>query len=131
MNSNQTPMPTERVGIGKRISNAWNSPNRIVRLITLVTLGLVLNCCCVIIPLSTKGTSLPAHAQVSGDAISAPASSAAQESLIPAASAISARMESDADSDGRAICTNFNSSTAARNQWDGSAKAGRACSPSP
>lgn len=122
-------MPTERVGIGKRISNAWNSRNRIVRVTTLVTLGLVLNCCCVIIPLSTKATSLPAQAQAGGDAISTPASTTAQEPLIPAAPAMSARTESDHHIDGRAICRNFNSP--ARIQSEGSSKAGRSCSPSP
>src|SRR4051812_2398400 len=120
MNLNQTTQPTERVGIKERISKGWNSRNRIVRLITLVTLGLVLNCCCVIIPLSTKGTSLPA--QAGGDAISAPALTIAPEPLLPAAPAMFARTQSDHPSDGRALCRNFNSSAAARNQWEGSAK---------
>src|SRR5215216_8071053 len=111
MNLNQTPQPTERVGIKERISKGWNSRNRIVRLTTLVTLGLVLNCCCVIIPLSTKGTSLPAQAKAGGDAISAPALTTAQEPLLPAAPAMSARTPSDYPSDGRALCRNFNSQT--------------------
>ena len=51
MSLNQSPQPTERVGIRKRISDVWNSRNRIVALLFLVTTGLVLNCCCVIIPL--------------------------------------------------------------------------------
>ena len=122
-------MPTERVGIGERISKIWNSRNRIVRLTTLVTLGLVLNCCCVIIPLSTKATSLPAKAQAGGDAISSPALKTVQEPLIPAAPAISARTESDQNSEERAICRNFNPPTFS--QWEGSAKAVRTCSPSP
>ena len=51
MNSDQTPQPTKGAGIRKRISNLWDSRNRIVTLIFLATTGLVLNCCCVIIPL--------------------------------------------------------------------------------
>ena len=53
MNLNQNPLPTEQVGIGKRISHFWNFRNRRAKLIILST-GLVLNCCCVIIPLSSK-----------------------------------------------------------------------------
>ena len=37
--------------MGKRISDLWNSRKRIVTLVIFVTSGLVLNCCCVIIPL--------------------------------------------------------------------------------
>ena len=53
MNINQNPLPTEQVGIGKRISNLWNSRTRKTKLIILAT-GLVLNCCCIVIPLSSK-----------------------------------------------------------------------------
>ena len=51
MDLNQTPQPTERVEIGKRISEVWNSGKRITRLVVLVTGGLVLQCCCIIVPL--------------------------------------------------------------------------------
>jgi hypothetical protein len=51
VNVDQTPQPTERVGIGKRISEVWNSRKRITRLVVLGTSGLVLQCCCIIIPL--------------------------------------------------------------------------------
>ena len=50
-NLNQAPQPSEPADIGKRISELWNSKNRIARLAVLATSGLVLNCCCVIIPL--------------------------------------------------------------------------------
>ena len=51
MNLDQTPQPTERVNIGKRISDLWNSRNRMAMLVVAVTSSLVLNCCCLIIPL--------------------------------------------------------------------------------
>jgi hypothetical protein len=51
MNLNQDPQPTERVGIGKRISELWSARNRITAFIILAATGLVLNCCCLIIPL--------------------------------------------------------------------------------
>jgi hypothetical protein len=51
MNSNHTPPPTEQAGIGQRISAFWSSRNRITAFIILAATGLVLNCCCLIIPL--------------------------------------------------------------------------------
>lgn len=51
MNLNQPPQPTERVNLGNRISDLWNSRNRIAKLIVVLSSGLVLNCCCIIIPL--------------------------------------------------------------------------------
>lgn len=51
MNLNQPPQPTERVNLGKRISDLWNSRNRIAKLMIVLSSGLVLNCCCIIIPL--------------------------------------------------------------------------------
>ena len=82
MNLNQAPQPTERAGIGKRISDLWNSRNRIARLIILATTGLVLNCCCVIIPLWSKANSLAAQSNVRVNAISAPAFTTAQHPFI-------------------------------------------------
>jgi len=54
MNLHQAPQHTERVNIGKRIADLWNSRNRRTRLIIWATTGMVLNCCRVIIPLSSK-----------------------------------------------------------------------------
>ncbi len=52
MNSNHVAPPAERAGIGQRISSAlWSSRNRIAAFIILAATGLVLNCCCLIIPL--------------------------------------------------------------------------------
>lgn len=99
MNLNQAPQPTERVGIGKRISDLWNSRNRIAKLIILATTGLVLNCCCVIIPLSSKAHSLPAQSNVGVNAISTPAFPTAQDPFIPTALAISANTEFDNNGD--------------------------------
>ena len=51
MNLDQTPQSTERIGLGKRISDFWSSRNRTAKIIMLSTTGFVLNCCCLIIPL--------------------------------------------------------------------------------
>ena len=51
LNDGFRPRPTERVGIGKRITDLWNSRNRIARLIIWGTTGLVISGCCIIIPL--------------------------------------------------------------------------------
>ena len=51
MNSNHVPQPAERVGLEKRISALWSSRKRIATFFILVTTGVVLNCCCLIIPL--------------------------------------------------------------------------------
>ena len=51
MNLNQDPQPMEQIGIGKRISELWSSRNRITAFIILAATELVLNCCCLIIPL--------------------------------------------------------------------------------
>ena len=51
MNSNHTPPSTQWAGIGQRISTLWSSRNRITAFIILTATGLVLNCCCLIIPL--------------------------------------------------------------------------------
>ena len=53
MNSNNVPQPTERVGMKERLSALWNSRSRITTIFFLVTTGLVLNCCCLIIPLGS------------------------------------------------------------------------------
>jgi hypothetical protein len=130
MNLDQTTQPKERVGIKKRISNVWNSRNRMVRLIMLVTTGLVLNCCCVIIPLASKANSLPAQSNVGVNASSPATSTAVQDPLMPSASAISAHTVIDHNGDGRAACKNFNSAvqvSTAYIQLEGSDKAGRSC----
>ena len=51
MNVDQTPKPTERTGIRERIADAWNSRNRVVTIVVWLSAGLVLNCCCIVIPL--------------------------------------------------------------------------------
>jgi hypothetical protein len=51
MDSNQTPQPTERVGIAERLSNVWNSRSRIARIILLTASGLAIQGCCIVIPL--------------------------------------------------------------------------------
>ena len=51
LNLDQTSQPAERTGFGKRISDLWNSGNRRARLLFWAASGLVLNCCCIIIPL--------------------------------------------------------------------------------
>ncbi len=51
MNSKNTTQPMGRLGIGKRISELWSARNRITAFIILAATGLVLNCCCLIIPL--------------------------------------------------------------------------------
>jgi hypothetical protein len=134
MNLEQTPQPTERVGLGKRISDLWNSRNRIARLTILVTSGLILNCCCIIIPLSTKANGLAAQPNASVNTISTPALTTAQEPLVPPAAAISPNTESDHNGEGRVACKNFTSLAAAEEAdgtadipLDGSDKAGRAC----
>ena len=133
MNLNQAPKPTERVGIGKRISNLWNPRNRITKLIILATSGLILNwCCCIVIPLSSGASSLAAQSNVGANAISTPAFTAAQDPFIPRASSASARTEFDNNGDGRVSCKNFNSQAAVREsaahiQLDGSEKDSRSC----
>ena len=99
MNLDQAPLPAERVGIGKRISDLWNSGYRRVMLIILATL--VLNCCCVVIPLSSKANSLAAQSNVGVNAISTPAFTTAQDPFVPTALAISANTEFDNNGDGR------------------------------
>ncbi len=134
MNLEQTPQPTERVGLGKRISDLWNSRNRIARLTILVTSGLILNCCCIIIPLSTKANGLAAQPDASVNVVTTTALTTAEEPLVPTAAAISPNSESDHDGDRRVACKNFTSPVAAQEaygaahiQLDGSEKAGRAC----
>ena len=134
MNLQQTSRPTERVGLGKRISDLWNSRNRIARLTILVTSGLVLNCCCIIIPLSTKANGLAAQPNASVNAVSTPVLTTAQEPLVPTAAAISPNTGSDHKGAGRVACKNFTSPVAAEQsygaahiQLDGSEKSGRAC----
>jgi hypothetical protein len=51
MNLNQDTQPTEQIGIGKRISELWSSRSRVTAFFILAATGLVLNCCCLIIPL--------------------------------------------------------------------------------
>jgi hypothetical protein len=51
MNVDPTPQTTQPGNIGKRISDLWNSRNRIAMLFVVLSSGLVLNCCCLIIPL--------------------------------------------------------------------------------
>ncbi len=51
MNSNNVPQPTEQAGMKERISALWSSRNRITTFFILTATGLVLNCCCLIIPL--------------------------------------------------------------------------------
>jgi hypothetical protein len=134
MNLKQATQRTERVGIGKRISDLWNSKNRIVRLTILAATGLVLNCCCVIIPLSTKANSVAAQSNVGVNAISTPALTTAQDPFVPTALAISANTELDNNGDGRVACRNFNSQAAAQEahraahiQLNESDKDGRSC----
>lgn len=108
MNLNQAPQPMHRAGIGKRISGLWNSRNRITRLMILAMTGLVLNCCCVIIPLSTqaKGVAAPSNGV---HAISTPVVIPAQDSFVPTALAISAHPEAENKGDGGVGYRNFNS----------------------
>ena len=134
MNLKQAPQPTERVGIGKRISDLWNSRNRIAKLLILATTGLVLNCCCVIIPLSSKATSLAAQSNVDVNSISTPAYIRSQDSFIPTALAISANTEFDNNGGRKVVCKNFNSQAAAQEahrarhiQLDGNDNDGRSC----
>jgi hypothetical protein len=131
---NQAPQPAKRVGIGKRISDVWNSRNRLARLLILVTTGLVLNCCCVIIPLSGQANSPAAQANIAINSISSSALTTAQDRFMPAALAISANTEFDTDGNGREACKDFSSQAAAREvpgvsslQLDGSHKHGRSC----
>ena len=134
MNLNQTPQPTNRLGIGRRISNVWNSRNRLARLLILVTTGLVLNCCCVIIPLSSQANSPAAQANIAMNSISSSALTTAQDRFMPAALALSANTEFDTHSDGREACKDFSSQAAVREVHkassillDGSHKHGRSC----
>lgn len=129
MNPNQVLRSTERIGIGKGISDLWNSRNRVVRLIMLGTLGLVLNCCCIIIPIphSSTGITLAAPSDVSVHAISIPAISTAQDPLIPAGLEISANTNFDVSGDGSVACMNFNSQATAHIQLHGGNKGGRSC----
>ena len=131
MNSNQFPQPPERVDIRKRISVLWNSRNRIARLTILATAGLVLQCCCLIIPI---GNSLAEPSTVDDNAISTPPFATAQDPFIPTALEISVNAEFD-NNDGRVVCKNFNSQAAtaqvsrrvARIQLDRRDKDGRSC----
>ena len=100
MNLNQTPLSTERIGIGKRISDLWNSGNRRAKLIILAT-GLILNCCCVVIPLSSKANSLAAQSSVDVNSISTSAFTIAQDPFIPSSLAISANAEFGHNGDGK------------------------------
>ena len=134
MNLNQAPQPHERVGMGNHISDLWNSRNRLSKILILATTGLILNCCCVIIPLLGKANSLPAQANVSVNAASSLVFTTAQDPFIPPALAISANTEFGNNSDGKVVCKNFNSQAAAQNthravyiQLDGSDKDGRSC----
>ena len=130
MNSNPDPQPTEPVGIGKRLADVWNSRSRIASLVILLTSGLVLNCCCVIIPLASKTNSLPVQSNVRVDTSSTPISTTVQDHWVPSAPAISAHTEIDHNGDGRVACRNFNASnqaTTAYIQLDRSDKAGRSC----
>jgi hypothetical protein len=134
MNFNQAPQPAERFGIGKRISDLWNSGNKRVNLIILATTGLVLNCCCVIIPLSSKGNSPAAQSNVGVNAISTPAFTTAQDPFIPTALEIPANTEFNNNGGGGVICKIFNSQAAAQEalrvvhiQLDGSHMDGSSC----
>jgi len=135
MNLKQVPQPMERLGIGKRISHLWNSRNRVARLIMLATLGLVLNCCCIIIPIphSSTGNTLAAQSDVSVNVISSPAFTTARDHFIPMGFAISANTGFDNNGAGWTASRNFNSQATA---WksagmayihlDGGDKGGRA-----
>lgn len=132
MNLNQASQPTERIGIRKRIADLWNSRNRIARLTILVTTGLVLNCCCVIIPLSGKAHSPIAQANSGVNAISAPALTPVQDL------SRSTGTDFDHKGDGRVVCKDFNTQAITREIYrvahiplDGSAKDGRSCKPLP
>jgi len=132
MKVNQTPQPTERAGIGKRISDVWNSRNRLTRLLILATTGLVLNCCCVIIPLSSKANSPAAQANIGVNAISTSVLTTTQDPFMPPALALSGSTEFDTD--GRLACKDFGSQALAWKvdravpiQLDGSHKDGRSC----
>src|SRR5690349_21025009 len=48
--SNQAPQSSEQVELRKRISEIWNSRSRIAGVMILVTSGVVLHSCCVIVP---------------------------------------------------------------------------------
>ena len=41
MNLDQAPQPVEKIGIGKHLSDLWNSGNRRAKLIILAATGLV------------------------------------------------------------------------------------------
>lgn len=134
MNLKQVPQPTERLGIGKRIFNLWHSRNRVARLIMLATIGLVLNCCCIIIPIphSSTGNTLAAQSDVSVHAISTSVFTTAQDHFIPMGLAISANTDFDNNGDGRATCRNFNSQATAPESagvahMDEGDKGGRSC----
>jgi hypothetical protein len=107
MNLNQAPQPMQRAGIRKRIAALWSSRNRISRLVILATTGLVLNCCCVIIPLSTQATGVAAQSN-GVHAISTPAATTAQDAFAPTTLAISAQPESESRGAGRVGWRNFN-----------------------
>ena len=130
MNLNQASQPTERIGIRKRIADLCNSRNRIARLTILVTTGLVLNCCCVIIPLSGKAHNPIAQANDGINTISAPALTTVQDL------SISTGTEFDHNGDERVACKDFNAQPVAREIYrvahiplDGNAKDGRSCKP--
>jgi hypothetical protein len=102
-----------------------------VRLIILATTGLVLNCCCVIIPLSSKAHGLAAQPNVGVNAIATPACTTAQDPLLPAVSAISVHREPENNGGGTVACRDFRSPAAAPGaayiQLEGSDKNGRSC----
>src|SRR5215212_10387089 len=115
MNLNHALQVTKPDNIGKRISDLWNSRNRIVRLTILAATGLVLNCCCVIIPLSSKANSLAPQANAGVHALAAPAFTTAQDPFIPTTLVISANTAFRNTGDGRVVWKNFNAQAAA--QW--------------
>jgi len=86
MNSNQSPQPPQKVGIGKRISNFWNSGNR-GKLTILGVTGLIFFCCCIGAPLANRGNT-PAAPTVDVNAISTNAMASAQAPLTQTALAI-------------------------------------------
>jgi len=105
-----------------------------VKLTILATTGLVLNCCCIVIPLSSKAAGLAEQANAGVNAVSTPAFTTAQDPFRPGMMAISASTELDHDGDGRVVCENFNSQVAVHEayraayiQLDGSDKDGRSC----
>ena len=112
INLKQAPQPGEGSNWGKQISNLWSSKNRITRLIILATTGLVLNCCCVIIPLSTKAHSVAAQSNVGIPAIPTSEVTAAQDPFGHMALAIPVRAGYENNRDRSVGCQDFNSHAA-------------------